>query len=308
MSGTTTVSRKPKTAAQLAASRRNLQKANEANARKRKDARVLAGAAGAEDDNIEDTPRETAPVRLALADGVVESSGLSAGAEVFTPSGLVAGGGWEVAMPSVLAPPGLSRGEASGADTHAADTLTVSIGRGSTLTLTPDDIICAECGYVIAEAWWTTCVTCAAPLHADCAVRGRDALGPTDDFTCVPCGKKAAKALEGYPRKSVPNQSRKRYWGILRPSSPQDRPKTAKNVQNGVRGSSPGSKLGPKIDAKSTPKPSKRNTFLYSFSDRVLTPPGTDFHRIRGPKMEQKSTQNRCPERSCRKCKILKKP
>ena len=70
----------------------------------------------------------------------------------------------------------------------------------------------------------------------------------------------------------------------------------------------PGSKLGPKIDAKSTPKPSKRNTFLYSFSDRVLTPLGTDFRRIRGPKTEPKSTQNRCPERSCRKCKILKKP
>ena len=108
--------------------------------------------------------------------------------------------------------------------------------------------------------------------------------------------------------KSVQNRSWKRSWGILRPSSPQDRPKTAKNVQNGVRGPPPGSKLGPKIDAKSTPKPSKRNTFLYSFSDRVLTPPGTDFHRIRGPKMEQKSTRNRCPERSCRKCKILKKP
>ena len=129
----------------------------------------------------------------------------------------------------------------------------------------------------------------------------------TQEETAARASRIRRKSTKNRP-KSVQNRSWKRSWGILRPSSPQDRPKTAKNVQNGVRGPPPGSKLGPKIDAKSTPKPSKRNTFLYSFSDRVLTPPGTDFHRIRGPKMEQKSTQNRCPERSCRKCKILKKP
>ena len=89
---------------------------------------------------------------------------------------------------------------------------------------------------------------------------------------------------------------------------PKTAPRPQKTSKTAFADPPPGSKLGPKIDAKSTPKPSKRNTFLYSFSDRVLTPPGTDFHRIRGPKMEQKSTQNRCPERSCRKCKILKKP
>ena len=104
--------------------------------------------------------------------------------------------------------------------------------------------------------------------------------------------KSVLEALLGHPA------------AIFPPRPPQDRKKRPKRRSR----TPPGSKLGPKIDAKSTPKPSKRNTFLYSFSDRVLTPPGTDFHRIRGPKMEQKSTQNRCPERSCRKCKILKKP
>ena len=43
---------------------------------------------------------------------------------------------------------------------------------------------------------------------------------------------------------------------------PPREPKSAKNAQNCVRGPPPGSKLGPKIHAKSTPKPSKRNTFL----------------------------------------------
>ena len=105
--------------------------------------------------------------------------------------------------------------------------------------------------------------------------------------------KSVLEALLGHPA------------AIFPPRPPQDRKKRPKRRS---RTPLPGSKLGPKIDAKSTPKPSKRNTFLYSFSDRVLTPLGTDFHRIRGPKMEQKSTQNRCPERSCRKCKILKKP
>ena len=103
--------------------------------------------------------------------------------------------------------------------------------------------------------------------------------------------KSVLEALLGHPA------------AIFPPRPPQDRKKRPKRRSR----TPPGSKLGPKIDAKSTPKPSKRNTFLYSFSDRVLTPLGTDFHRIRGPKMEQKSTQNRCPERSCRKCKILKK-
>ena len=105
--------------------------------------------------------------------------------------------------------------------------------------------------------------------------------------------KSVLEALLGHP------------GAIFPPRPPQDRKKRPKRRS---RTPPPGSKWGPKIDAKSTPKPSKRNTFSYSFSDRVLTPPGTDFHRIRGPKMEQKSTQNRCPKRSCRKCKILKKP
>ena len=47
--------------------------------------------------------------------------------------------------------------------------------------------------------------------------------------------------------------------------------------------------------------------FFNIFWDRVRTAPGTDFHRIWGPKMEPKSIQNRLPERSSRKCKILKK-
>ena len=78
-------------------------------------------------------------------------------------------------------------------------------------------------------------------------------------------------------------------WGHLPPKTAPRKQKSRK-VANGVRGPAPpGSKLGPKIHAKSIPKPSKRNTFLHLFSDRVRTPPGTDFHRIRGPKMEQKS-------------------
>ena len=78
--------------------------------------------------------------------------------------------------------------------------------------------------------------------------------------------KSVLEALLGHPA------------AIFPPRPPQDRKKRPKRRS---RTPPPGSKLGPKIDAKSTPKPSKRNTFLHSFSDRVLTPPGTDFHRIR---------------------------
>ena len=90
--------------------------------------------------------------------------------------------------------------------------------------------------------------------------------------------KSVLEALLGHPA------------AIFPPSPPQARKKRPKRRS---RTPPPGSKLGPKIDAKSTPKPSKRNTFLYSFSDRVLTPLGTDFHRIWGPKMDQKSFRNR---------------
>ena len=103
--------------------------------------------------------------------------------------------------------------------------------------------------------------------------------------------KSVLEALLGHP------------GAIFPPRQLQERKKRPKRPS---RTPPQGSKLGSKIHAKSTPKPSKRNTFLYLFSDRVRTPPGTDFHRIRCPKMEQKSSQNRCPERSCRKCKILK--
>ena len=119
--------------------------------------------------------------------------------------------------------------------------------------------------------------------------------------------KSIKKSTQNRP-KSYQNRSRKRSRGTLGPSSSQDSSKTEKNGQNCARGPPPWPNLGPKIDRKSIPKPSKRNMFLNIFWGRVRTPPGTDFHRIWGPKMEPKSIQNRCPKRSCRKCKILKKP
>ena len=79
-------------------------------------------------------------------------------------------------------------------------------------------------------------------------------------------------------------------WGHL---PPKTAPRPKKNGQNCARGPPhPWPNLGPKIDRKSISKPSKRNMFLNIFLDRVRTPPGTDFHRIWGPKMEPKSIQN----------------
>ena len=88
------------------------------------------------------------------------------------------------------------------------------------------------------------------------------------------------KSTKNLP-KSVQNRSWKRSWRILGPSSPQESPRAPKMPKTAFADPPPGSKLGPKIHAKSTPKPSKCNFFLYLFSGRVRTPLWADLLRIR---------------------------
>ena len=104
--------------------------------------------------------------------------------------------------------------------------------------------------------------------------------------------KSVLEALLGHP------------GAIFPPRQLQERKKRPKRPSR----TPPRIQVGSQNRCKIDPEASKRNIFLYLFSDRVRTPLGTDFHRIWGPKMDQKSSQNRCPERSCRKCQILKKP
>ena len=115
------------------------------------------------------------------------------------------------------------------------------------------------------------------------------------------------KSTKNQP-KSVQNRSWKRSWRILGPSSPHESPKSAKNAQNGLRGPPPRIQVGSQNPYKIDPEAFQMQFFFVSFfGSRWNTSVGR-FSSDPGPKMKQKSSQNRCPKRSCRKCKILKKP
>ena len=119
-------------------------------------------------------------------------------------------------------------------------------------------------------------------------------------------GKEQQKSTKNLP-KSVQNRSWKRSWRILGPSSPQESPKSAKNAQNCVRGPPPRIQVGSQNPCKIDPEAFQMQFFFVSFfGSRSNTSVGR-FASDPGPKMEQKSSQNRCPKRSCRKCKIFKK-
>ena len=89
---------------------------------------------------------------------------------------------------------------------------------------------------------------------------------------------------------------------------PPREPKSAKNAQNGVRGPPPRIQAGSQNPCKIDPEAFQMQFFFVSFfGSRSNTSVGR-FASDPGPKMKQKSSQNRCPKRSCRKCKIFKKP
>ena len=96
----------------------------------------------------------------------------------------------------------------------------------------------------------------------------------TQEETAARASRIRRKSTKNRP-KSVQNRSWKRSWGILGPSSPQDRPKTAKNVQNGVRGPPPDPSWVPK-SMQNRPR-SLPNAILFCIFFRIA------FGHLRGP-------------------------
>ena len=132
----------------------------------------------------------------------------------------------------------------------------------------------------------------------------RSARALTQEETAARASKIHRKSTKNR-QKSVQNRSWKRSWGILGPSSPQDSSKSGKNAQNGLRGPPPRIQVGSQNPCKIDPEAFQMQFFLVSFfGSRSNTSVGR-FSSDPCPKMEQKSSQNRCPARSCRKCKIL---
>ena len=115
------------------------------------------------------------------------------------------------------------------------------------------------------------------------------------------------KSTKNLP-KSVQNRSWKRSWRILGPSSPQESPRAPKMPKTAFADPPPRIQAGSQNPCKIDPEAFQMQFFFVSFfGSRSNTSVGR-FSSDPGPKMEQKSSQNRCPKRSCRKCKIFKKP
>ena len=115
------------------------------------------------------------------------------------------------------------------------------------------------------------------------------------------------KSTKNLP-KSVQNRSWKRSWRILGPSSPQESPRAPKMPKTAFADPPPRIQAGSQNPCKIDPEAFQMQFFFVSFfGSRSNTSVGR-FASDPGPKMEQKSSQNRCPKRSCRKCKIFKKP
>ena len=114
----------------------------------------------------------------------------------------------------------------------------------------------------------------------------------TQEETAARASRIHRKSTKNRP-KSVQNRSWKRSWGILRPSSPQDRPKTAKNVQNGVRGPPPRIQVGSQNRCKIDPEAFQTQYFFVFFfgsrsntsGDRFSSDPGSE----NGAKIDPKS-------------------
>ena len=114
------------------------------------------------------------------------------------------------------------------------------------------------------------------------------------------------KSTKNLP-KSVQNRSWKRSWRILGPSSPQESPRAPKMPKTAFADPPPRIQAGSQNPCKIDPEAFQMQFFFVSFfGSRSNTSVGR-FASDPGPKMKQKSCQNRCPKRSCRKCKIFKK-
>ena len=112
------------------------------------------------------------------------------------------------------------------------------------------------------------------------------------------------KSTKNLP-KSVENRSWKRSWRILGPSSPQESPRAPKMPKTAFADPPPRIQAGSQNPCKIDPEAFQMQFFFVSFfGSRSNTSVGR-FASDPGPKMEEKSSQNRCPKRSCRKCKIL---
>ena len=73
-------------------------------------------------------------------------------------------------------------------------------------------------------------------------------------------------------------------------------------------GGQDGSMLGPCWPKESIFGAAWRHSKMIIIFNAIRDPLGADFGTILGSKMEPKSIQDRCQERSCNKCKIFKNP
>ena len=115
------------------------------------------------------------------------------------------------------------------------------------------------------------------------------------------------KSTKNLP-KSVQNRSWKRSWRILGPSSPQESPRAPKMSKTAFADPPLRIQVGSQNPCKIDPEAFQMQFFFVSFFGSRSNTFGGRFSSDPGPKMKQKSSQNRCPKRSCRKCKIFKKP